>query len=89
MKKNRIDKSIVFLDIKSFIEQSKLEIAVTVNAALSTLYWQIGKRINEEILKNKRAEYGKQIVVSLSRQLTNEYGKGWSEKLLRHCIRFA
>ena len=44
------------------------------------LYWQIGKRINEEILKNQRAEYGKQIVQKLSEQLTLEYGKGGSEK---------
>ena len=37
----------------------------------------------------KRAEYGKQIVVSLSRQLTKEYGKGWSKRQLHYCIRFA
>jgi len=56
---------------------------------LSILYWHIGKRINSEVLKNKRAEYGKQIIVTLSQQLTLEYGKGWSEKQLRHCIHFA
>ncbi len=54
-----------------------------------SLYWHIGDRINSEILKDKRAEYGKQIIVSLSRQLTKEYGKGWSERQLRYCIRFA
>jgi hypothetical protein len=53
------------------------------------LYWQIGKRINEEILQNKRAAYGKEIVHTLSTQLTVEFGKGWSEKQLRHCLRFA
>ena len=44
---------------------------------------------NQEVLQEKRAEYGKQIIASLSQQLSNEYGKGWSEKQLRHCIRFA
>lgn len=40
-------------------------------------------------MQEKRAEYGKQIVVILSKQLTDEYGRGWSEKQLRHCIQFA
>lgn len=89
MKEIKINNTAVFIDIKSLIERSKLEIAVAVNATLSTLYWQIGKRINEEVLQEKRAEYGKQIVATLSRQLTNEYGKGWSKRQLHHCIRFA
>jgi predicted nuclease of restriction endonuclease-like (RecB) superfamily len=53
------------------------------------LYWQIGKRINEEVLKNQRAEYGEKIIQSLSAQLTEEYGKGWSKRQLHHCLRFA
>lgn len=89
MKENKIEKNIVFQDIKSFIEQSKQQVAVAVNSALSLLYWRIGNRINEEVLKSKRADYGKQIVVSLARQLTNEYGNGWSKRQLHHCIRFA
>ncbi|MEI7451362.1 MAG: PDDEXK nuclease domain-containing protein [Desulfomonile sp.] len=64
-------------------------VAVTVNAALTMLYWRIGKRINEEILKGGRAEYGKEIVVSLARQLEADYGRGFSEKSLRHMLRFA
>jgi predicted nuclease of restriction endonuclease-like (RecB) superfamily len=64
-------------------------LAITVNATLSLLYWQIGKRINEEILQNQRAEYGKEIVSALSRQLTLDYGTGWSKRQLHHCIRFA
>lgn len=63
--------------------------AITVNATLSLLYWQIGKRINEEILQNQRAEYGKEIVSALSEQLTSDYGSGWSKRQLHHCIRFA
>ena len=45
-------------------------LATTANHALSIMYWQIGKRINTEVLDNKRAEYGKQIVASVARQLT-------------------
>lgn len=89
MKKNNIDNTAIFQEIKSFIEQSKQEIAITVNSTLSMLYWKIGNRINEEILQKKRAEYGKQIVATLWRQLTKEYGNSFSEKNLRRMIQFA
>ena len=79
----------VLLELKTLIEESKQQIAVAVNSTMSMLYWNIGKRINTEILQNKRAEYGQQIVATLSDQLTKEYGKGWGEKNLRHMLRFA
>jgi predicted nuclease of restriction endonuclease-like (RecB) superfamily len=53
------------------------------------LYWNVGKRIKEEILGNERAEYGKEIVSALGRQLTTVYGTGFSEKSLWHMIHFA
>ena len=76
-------------EIKTLIEQSKQQLSVTVNATISMLYWQIGKRINIEILNEQRAEYGKLVVATLSKQLTETFGIGWSEKQLRHCLRFA
>ncbi|OFY98642.1 MAG: cytoplasmic protein [Bacteroidetes bacterium RIFCSPLOWO2_12_FULL_31_6] len=79
----------LFGEIKLLIEQSKQQVAVSVNATLTMLYWNIGKRVNDEVLKNQRAGYGEQIVQLLSTQLTEEYGKGWSEKHLRHCLRIA
>ena len=56
--------------VKSLIEAAKREVAVTVNSAMTLLYWEIGAYVNSYILDNKRGEYGKQIVVSLIRQLT-------------------
>jgi predicted nuclease of restriction endonuclease-like (RecB) superfamily len=82
-------KNDLIVEIKSMIEQSKQQVAASVNAAITLLYWQIGKRINEEILLNSRADYGKQIVHTLSEQLIVEFGKGWGEKHLRHCLRIA
>ena len=79
----------LFLEIKHLIEEARQSFAVTVNAATTVLYWNIGKRVNDEILENKRAEYGKEVVKTLSGELTQEFGKGWSEKHLRHCLRFA
>lgn len=75
-------------DLRRMIEETRQGVAATVNAALTLLYWRVGKRISEEILKGDRAEYGKEIVVSLARQLEAEYGRGFSEKSLRHMLRF-
>ena len=80
---------LLFSDISSLIDESRQYVAHTVNTTLSLLYWKIGKRINTEVLQNKRAEYGKQIVAAVSRQLVSEYGKGWDEKTIRHCLRSA
>jgi hypothetical protein len=79
----------LFSTIKQLIEESKQQVAVTVNATMSMLYWHVGKRINTEILGNERAEYGAQVIQLLSLQLSEQYGKGWSEKQLRHCMQFA
>ena len=76
-------------EIKALIAESRQQVAVAVNSAMSMLYWQIGKRINEEVVQNQRAEYGKEIVVSLARQLTAEYGAGWSSRQIHYCMRFA
>lgn len=80
----------LFGEIKSLIEQSKQQIAISVNAAMSMLYWKIGKRINEEVnFQNRTQSYGKQIVATLWRQLEKEYGTSFSEKNLRRMMQFA
>ncbi len=76
-------------DIRSFIETARHNVAVTVNAGLTLLYWQIGNRISQDILKEKRAEYGKEIVATLSQELTKEYGNGFSYSALTRMVRFA
>ena len=78
-----------FDEIKSLIEDSRQQIAITVNATMTMLYWQIGKRINQEILKDQRAEYGKQIIATLAKQLTIEYGNSFADKNLRRMVQFA
>ena len=77
-------------DLRQIIEQARGRVAATVNYALSMMYWHIGERINREVLDNKRAEYGKQIVASVARQLREEYGsKGFDEKNIRRMMQFA
>ena len=63
-------------EIKTLIEQSQQDLAVTANSTMLMLYWNIGKRFIQEELQDKRAEYGKQIFAMLSRQLS------WSHLLM-------
>ena len=56
---------------------------------MTLLFWHVGKRIQEEVLKNERAEYGKQIVGTVARQLELKYGRNFTEKNVRRMIRFA
>ncbi len=79
----------LFSEIKQLIEEARQTVAVAVNAATTILYWNIGNRIKIEVLENKRGEYGKEVVKTLSQELTQEYGKGWSEQHIWHCLRFA
>ncbi len=75
-------------DLRQIIEQARGHVAATANYALSMMYWHIGERINREVLDNKRAEYGKQIVASVARQLREEYGpKGLEENNVRRIMK--
>ena len=73
--------------VRQLIDAARQRVASAVNAELTQLYWHIGRRISAELLQGQRGEYGKQVVAELARQLTAEFGKGWSEQQLRHCLR--
>jgi hypothetical protein len=76
-------------DVVSIIEGTRNQIAIQENSSLTIMFWRVGERIKREILQNKRAEYGKKIVVTLSRELVNKYGNNFEEKNLRRMIQFA
>ncbi len=76
-------------EVKQLIQSAKQRAVVAVNAELTLLYWQVGKRIADEVLGGERAEYGKQVIEHLARDLTVAFGKGWNKKQLHHCLRFA
>lgn len=79
----------LFKNISQLIEESRSRVASAINSEITLLYWNIGKHIREDILKNSRADYGQRIVESLSEQLTKQYGRGWSKRHLHNCLRFA
>ncbi|MBF8276146.1 MAG: hypothetical protein HW390_1219 [Candidatus Brocadiaceae bacterium] len=78
----------LFQDIRKLIDETRSSVAVTVNAGLTMLYWKIGNRINLEILKGERAEYGAEILQTLSAKLVSEYGEGFTEKNIRRMVQF-
>lgn len=76
-------------DVRQMIDAARQRVALAVNAELTQLYWQIGRRIGTELLQGQRADYGKQVMAELARQLTVDFGKGWSERQLHYCVRVA
>lgn len=80
----------VFAEIRDLIEKTKLQVAVSVNAGMTLLYWHIGERINREILGGERATYGQMIVEKLANKLTSEYGGNqFSKRSLHRMMQFA
>ncbi len=79
---------ILFSQIVDLIELKKAKTIQQVNSNLTLLYWHIGKHINEHILQNERAEYGKQILQTLSAKLASQYGKGYGERSLARMVKF-
>lgn len=79
----------LFGDVCQIIDGTRTRIATSVNAEVCLMNWHIGKRIKEDVLFSKRAEYGKEIIKNLSELLTEKYGKGWSLYKLQHCVRSA
>ena len=76
-------------DLHGLIEKARARVAQAVNAGLAILYWEIGRRIREEILRGERSEYGKRLIESISRALTADYGKGFARANLFHMVRCA
>ena len=81
--------NILFADVCGIIDNARRRVAVYVNSEICLTKWYVGKRIKEDVLYNRRAEYGKQVVKNLAARLTARYGSGWGYESLKHCIRSA
>lgn len=78
----------LFCDSCTIIEQSQESAYRSVNETLVKRNWLLGMRIQQEVLKDQRAEYGVQVVVNLAKSLTDKYGKGFTKTNLYHFVRF-
>ena len=77
-------------DLRQIIDSARARVATTANYELTMMYWRIGERINRDVLANQRAEYGKQIVSTLARQLQAVYGtRGFEPRSIRRMMQFA
>ena len=75
-------------DLRQMILTARERVARTLDTTLVALNWEIGRRIRQDILNEQRAAYGERIVAAVGKQLSREFGRGFSDKLLRHMIRF-
>jgi predicted nuclease of restriction endonuclease-like (RecB) superfamily len=71
------------------IEQGRTQAFAAVNSAITATYWHVGKRINDKVLQGERADYGKQVIVSLAKDLVQQYGKSFEARNLRRMVQFA
>ena len=76
-------------DLRTLIIEARQDVARFVNSALVILYWKVGQRIHKDVLKERRAEYGEQVLTALSANLVAEFGPGFKEKSLRRMVQFA
>lgn len=79
----------LLVELRQLIDSARQRAAVAVNAELTLLYWQVGRRIGQEVLQGERATYGDALVASIAQQLSADFGRGFSAKNLRHMLRFA
>lgn len=73
-------------DISGLIQDARLAVARAVNSGLTLLYWRIGERIQRELLKGERADYGQQILATVAEQLTRDFGRGFSYSALTRMV---
>jgi len=76
----------LYTNIKTIIDTSKEQATIQLNNTMVLSYWDIGRELKEEILKEKRATYGKEVVKKISEKLSLEYGRGYSKASLLRMI---
>ena len=86
---NSPEENSLYSDVRNMIAEARKRAYVAINTEAIMVNWRVGTRIRTDILKNQRAEYGKQIIAKLAFRLTAEFGRGWGVQTLQHCGRSA
>jgi predicted nuclease of restriction endonuclease-like (RecB) superfamily len=79
----------LLIGISSLINEAKSKVAIYVNVETTVLYWSIGDFITTELKQKQLIEYGKQILATVSQELTELHGKGYSYSALTRMIKIA
>jgi predicted nuclease of restriction endonuclease-like (RecB) superfamily len=85
----RTDEAALLRDLRTLVQAARQHIASVANATYTQLCWQVGRRLLAESLQAGRAAYGKQILATVSQELTAEFGPGFSYTALTRMARFA
>lgn len=75
-------------DIVTLIQSAKGHVAREYNSTQVYLSWFIGKRIEEELLQHKRADYGEKLIESIAKTLSQQYGAGYTRSSIFRMIKF-
>ncbi len=78
----------VYQEIDVLIKQKKEDVKRVVNDAMVSLYWGIGKRLTEEITGVNKPEYGKRVVLEISKRLSVDHGSGFDKAAISRMINF-
>lgn len=89
MKNHALVPAALSAELTQMIERARAVLATSVNSTLTQLYWQIGARIREAVLLQRRADYGTRVIAALGRELEAKFGRGFGEKSLRRMVQFA
>ena len=86
---NDLQNKVIFQQVAELLQSARQQVLRTVNSTMTITYFEIGRIIVEEEQNGKdRAEYGKQLLKGLSRELTKEFGKGFSIDVLERIRKF-
>lgn len=85
----QVNETALLEDLRSLILSARQRISVVANSTTTLLYWHLGQRLLKENLQNQRAAYGKQILATVSRELTAEFGRGFSYATVNRAIQFS
>ena len=84
-----VDEAALLTDLRELIQSARQRIATVANSTTTLLFWNVGRRLLRENLQQGRAAYGKQILATVSQELTAEFGTGFSYTALTRMARFA
>ncbi|MGC1182764.1 PDDEXK nuclease domain-containing protein [Legionella sp.] len=85
---SNINEEQLYSDISQLIEVTQQRALHEINRAGVLLYWHIGRRINHDILKYNRAEYGGSVIKNLADKLQKKFGKGFGLRVIHRCVQF-
>lgn len=85
---DELTNSSLYADIKAVLEEARNKVYSAANSAMVLAYWNIGRLLFEASGENERSAYGKNLLGTISKRLTEEFGKGFTEANLRNMRQF-